>query len=205
MVVPDCMPETISEFVAKLKNKPCKDCGLEFPPECMDFDHREPENKLAAVSQLHNKQEIIAEVAKCDLVCSNCHRTRTKARASRNIQPLIDHFPESQEVTIDMAEDRATPELRLSVPLPTNSNTAINTPTSLTRVVRDSRAIGKLLETILSRSGLTVGSVARTFGVSDESVRQYVKGRRTNPSMKWFIKVCDLAGYELVLQQRKPY
>ena len=68
-------------WVSTLRAKPCMDCGGSFPPCCMDFDHREGEEKTAAVADLvrrsYSKEAILAEIAKCDLVCANCHRVRT--------------------------------------------------------------------------------------------------------------------------------
>jgi hypothetical protein len=64
----------------ELKKRPCHDCGGLFPPICMDFDHREPDNKLFCISarKYHvGWGALLAEIAKCDLVCSNCHRIRT--------------------------------------------------------------------------------------------------------------------------------
>jgi hypothetical protein len=48
----------------------------------MDFDHRPGEEKLFNVSRfcVASMQLVLAEVAKCDLVCSNCHRIRTIKR-----------------------------------------------------------------------------------------------------------------------------
>jgi len=71
-----------------LKDGPCVDCGGKFPSECMDFDHV-PERgpKLASVGRLLRDEELLqAEIAKCDLVCSNCHRIRTKARGGHAFQ-----------------------------------------------------------------------------------------------------------------------
>ena len=68
--------------VAALKAPPCTDCHRQFPPECMDFDHRDGEVKTATISQLigHGLDRILAEIAKCDLICANCHRRRTYRR-----------------------------------------------------------------------------------------------------------------------------
>lgn len=57
------------------------DCGNSFPSECMDFDHVRG-TKLVQVSDLtwSNETTLMTEIAKCDLVCANCHRIRTKAR-----------------------------------------------------------------------------------------------------------------------------
>lgn len=57
------------------------DCGNRFPPECMDFDHRPGEIKLFGISaSVQGWQKMLDEIVKCDLVCANCHRIRTKAR-----------------------------------------------------------------------------------------------------------------------------
>ena len=68
------------EIINKAKSQPCMDCGQKFPEECMDFDHRE--NKLYTIANMKgNKiEKLIEEIAKCDIVCANCHRTRTKNR-----------------------------------------------------------------------------------------------------------------------------
>jgi hypothetical protein len=49
----------------------------------MDFDHREPESKSQRVMAMVGRAgigRILAEVAKCDVVCANCHRMRTYRR-----------------------------------------------------------------------------------------------------------------------------
>ena len=49
----------------------------------MDFDHRDATTKTFIVSDIVNHsgmKAILEEIAKCDLVCSNCHRIRTFSR-----------------------------------------------------------------------------------------------------------------------------
>jgi hypothetical protein len=63
----------------------CADCRRAFPPCAMDFDHRDPATKRAAVTRMIGRagtQRILDEVAKCDIVCANCHRLRTFRRRS---------------------------------------------------------------------------------------------------------------------------
>jgi hypothetical protein len=66
------------------KSKPCADCGHSFPACCMDFDHRIGTEKSYCVGTMvahHYSLNLIEkEVAKCDLVCANCHRIRTRDR-----------------------------------------------------------------------------------------------------------------------------
>jgi hypothetical protein len=70
----------MAALLVGLKSKPCMDCGGTFPPYVMDFDHRDPSQKSRGVSQLTGSgwtAGLLAEIAKCDLVCANCHRIRT--------------------------------------------------------------------------------------------------------------------------------
>ena len=72
---------TFSVRLGKLKEAPCLDCGQVFSPCCMDFDHVRGE-KLLDISQMFTSSwtKVLEEVAKCDLVCANCHRVRTSLR-----------------------------------------------------------------------------------------------------------------------------
>lgn len=59
---------------------PCADCGGVFDPVCMDFDHRPGTKKLFTISHgiaRRTYDAVLAEIAKCDIVCANCHRIRT--------------------------------------------------------------------------------------------------------------------------------
>lgn len=56
--------------------KCCKYC-TEDDPRCLDYHHRDRSTKLADVSNMwhqYGKPRILEEIAKCDLVCANCHR-----------------------------------------------------------------------------------------------------------------------------------
>lgn len=69
------------------KQRPCQDCGLEFHPWVMEFDHRDPNTKHAAVANLVAKgcpdARLLEEISKCDVVCANCHRMRTYRRLQK--------------------------------------------------------------------------------------------------------------------------
>lgn len=69
-------------LVANLKSVPCADCGGTFPPECMDLDHRDASTKFKPVSRMlsYSESRLREEIAKCDIICSNCHRIRTHKR-----------------------------------------------------------------------------------------------------------------------------
>ena len=69
------------EFLRDLRRRPCADCGLTFPPWVMDFDHRDPRAKSFSLAAGHallkSRELLLAEIAKCDIVCANCHAVRT--------------------------------------------------------------------------------------------------------------------------------
>lgn len=56
----------------------CFDCKASFPACCYDFHHRDPKEKEFEFSKAKSRSEdqIRVEIAKCDLLCSNCHRIR---------------------------------------------------------------------------------------------------------------------------------
>jgi hypothetical protein len=70
-------------IIDELKSAPCADCGGTFPPVCMDFDHLG--DKKFTVSRAYTRSigTVLAEIAKCEVVCANCHRIRTAARLVR--------------------------------------------------------------------------------------------------------------------------
>ena len=67
------------ERLDDLKDVPCADCGVRYPPRVMDFDHVRGEKKFIMSQGVWHRswESILEEVEKCDVVCSNCHRLRT--------------------------------------------------------------------------------------------------------------------------------
>jgi 5-methylcytosine-specific restriction endonuclease McrA len=62
-----------------LSNHPCVDCG-ECDPVVLDFDHIVADKSFglaAAVSGTKPLVAVVAEIAKCEIRCANCHRRKT--------------------------------------------------------------------------------------------------------------------------------
>jgi hypothetical protein len=78
--------ERYEEDVLEYKRStPCADCGQYFPACVMDFDHvLGVKYKSLSKMMYSSTQSRIAEMAKCELVCSNCHRVRTEQRRNEN-------------------------------------------------------------------------------------------------------------------------
>jgi len=73
----------VQEMLGQIKEKNgCNDCGGKYPSYILDFDHVYGK-KVANIGQMLNYfsiDDILKEVAKCEIVCSNCHRERTHQR-----------------------------------------------------------------------------------------------------------------------------
>jgi hypothetical protein len=74
----------LKAIIRAAKAKPCADCGKRYPSYVMDFDHRPGERKVGTLTALASRglceENIRLEIAKCDVVCANCHRKRTHRR-----------------------------------------------------------------------------------------------------------------------------
>lgn len=73
--------ERLQWLVRFLESRPCADCG-ETDPLTLEFDHLG--NKEFSVGQLFSDtswDRLQREIAKCDVVCANCHHRREAERA----------------------------------------------------------------------------------------------------------------------------
>lgn len=76
----------IRQLITDAKSKPCSDCKKRYPWYVMDFDHCRAVkhfNLSAVTSHYRGVEKVQAEIAKCDVVCSNCHRIRTFTRMKK--------------------------------------------------------------------------------------------------------------------------
>lgn len=70
----------------------CIDCKEKYPHYVLQFDHLPGFEKIDSPSQLfHNysRDKAMEEVAKCEVVCANCHMIRTHVRGQNGRKTLI--------------------------------------------------------------------------------------------------------------------
>lgn len=76
--------QTILKRYNKAKAESCLDCGIEYSPWIMQFDHRPDEQKIANVCKIAYStldiKKLNAEINKCNILCANCHANRTYLR-----------------------------------------------------------------------------------------------------------------------------
>lgn len=72
----------------------CEECGYDRCSDALDFHHRDPRTKSFNISGRLSKgwSKIEAEVKKCKLLCSNCHREE-HWRAKQNKKFLTASIP----------------------------------------------------------------------------------------------------------------
>lgn len=81
---------TVRRFISRFKlQRGCKVCGYRAYAEALDFDHVRGTKKydIASCGNIR-REELLLEIAKCDVLCSNCHRVRTRRRLKRRPSTL---------------------------------------------------------------------------------------------------------------------
>lgn len=67
-------------LIEYLSDKSCVDCGY-TDSRALQFDHIDPQCKRNDVSNMvgsaYSWESILEEIAKCEIVCANCHSVRT--------------------------------------------------------------------------------------------------------------------------------
>ena len=105
--------QAMRRLLVELKSVPCADCGGTFPSCAMDFDHRPDEVKSFNVGESiqRGRRAMLAEAAKCEIVCANCHRVRT-------LQRLLASAHSSARIEQRTTDPRAGVQILLGAPFP---------------------------------------------------------------------------------------
>lgn len=78
------------EYMQRIKvERGWVDCGYNANPVALDFDHLPGTEKRYRLAVMYGmRRELIdAEIAKCEVVCANCHRIRTNDRLNAEEEP----------------------------------------------------------------------------------------------------------------------
>lgn len=97
-------------LVELAKDQPCVVCRQRFPLVAMDLDHVKGCKRFNASSAWRwaAKERLVVELAKCEPICSNCHRVRSQERKQSRGRP-------PRTVPLDLADvERAAPVAELS-------------------------------------------------------------------------------------------
>lgn len=75
--------QEVKALLQEAKDVPCARCGRRYPLVCMDFDHLPEYEKSFTIgdsSKWTSVARVKSEIAKTQVVCSNCHRIVTWER-----------------------------------------------------------------------------------------------------------------------------
>ena len=89
--------QRIFQLVNEAKSVPCTACGVSRPYWQMEFDHLPDNQKRACVSTLvvlaYSEKTVMAEIAKCRVLCALCHRRSTfRERGYKSASASIEPF-----------------------------------------------------------------------------------------------------------------
>jgi hypothetical protein len=81
----------LRQLIRESKQKPCMDCGIKYPYYVMQFDHVRGKKSvnLSGMHLRYGRLQILAEIAKCDVVCANCHAERTHSRILCKVDLMV--------------------------------------------------------------------------------------------------------------------
>jgi hypothetical protein len=71
--------QRFKKWLRSLKREGCLDCGrYKRQPDRLEFHHRDPSTKLMNVPIMssYSQERVMVEIAKCDVLCGDCHRKR---------------------------------------------------------------------------------------------------------------------------------
>jgi hypothetical protein len=97
------------QIIQSAKDRPCTDCGVHHPYYVMQFDHLTDKhfNIGQAVTQV-SEARLRTEIAKCEVVCANCHAERTHRRRTEPMRSASESLPApAVRVQADAAESGA--------------------------------------------------------------------------------------------------
>ena len=68
--------QTQAEFIYSIVGNCCSVCGYDVCDAALELHHVDPNQKEfnLSKSRSYSKEKILAEIKKCVLLCSNCHR-----------------------------------------------------------------------------------------------------------------------------------
>lgn len=81
------MASVLEELHLYKEKHGCADCRNHFPHYVLEFDHKPEFQKIDVVYRVlrtYGPEAAWNEVAKCDVVCANCHKIRTYQREQEN-------------------------------------------------------------------------------------------------------------------------
>jgi hypothetical protein len=90
--------ERTTYLIEYSRSHPCVDCG-ETDPVVLEFDHLADKSfNIGQALPYRRWKAVLDEIAKCEVVCANCHRRRTGRRKGSVRATLTDLATEGKRV-----------------------------------------------------------------------------------------------------------
>lgn len=67
-------------------------------------------------------------------------------------------------------------------------------------IVGDGRALVQLVESLLTHADISQAEMARRLGIKVQSLNQYFRYRRLNPSVQWLVRLVEACGGKVYIE-----
>ncbi len=158
----------------------CSICGYDRSSSALEFHHTDPSQKSftlgSARGSIINWSLLVEEAKKCVLLCSNCHREVHEGVAE--LPSIIPAFLEEYQNYKEVRKEMALTERTDNCPVCNKQKNISNSTCSPEcRAIANRKVINRpsreqLLELIEISSYVQVGKL---FGVSDNTIRKWIK------------------------------
>jgi hypothetical protein len=76
------------QIIREAKDQPCIRCHRKFHFSAMEFHHRgDKKFEIADLPCISSEKKLREEMAKCDIICSNCHKIITWIKVTDSPSP----------------------------------------------------------------------------------------------------------------------
>ncbi len=191
--------QELKEVVNSIKSVACKDCNKTYPSYVMHFDHLDAttkkDNIATMIHGVKSLDSILQEIAKCEVVCANCHAERTYRRRQCETTEKWLAYPKSptkrplskeHRIAISLAhKGRIVSDHTRKLISESKKGTVVSKETK----IKLSRAAGG--RPIIDSNGIryeTVNEAVRLLGLGKSTISDVLKGVRTQTShgMKFY-------------------
>lgn len=99
--------KVLNAELIRLRGGCCEVCGYARILAALEFHHRDASSKEFGIGAASvSRERLLAEAAKCDLVCANCHRARHAATARVAGAPVVQFRRRTKRRAVDLLGGR---------------------------------------------------------------------------------------------------
>lgn len=167
------------ELCVEYKGGKCEKCGYDKYIGALEFHHKNPSQKKFSISDAKLKKfddEIKTELDKCEILCANCHSESHQIHNVNILQEKWDIYNKQKEYI-----QKATTKKNIILITCSCGNTKSKKSNQCLKCA-NKKAIERNIDEVIAKVKETNWTKAgKFFGVTDNSLRKFVKKHGINP------------------------